>query len=290
LKRFIIYHDDADGRCAAAIAGRDHAASDFLGHTVAYLPIQYDDPVPWEAIDALHKDLDELWILDFSFPKDVMCKIRQTVGQYVVWIDHHKTAIEALDNCRKWPGVREDGTAACILTWRWLNPKKQVPLAVRYLGDRDVWRFEFGDLTRWFYEIYLRSATHPESALWDTWLQPDAYTNGYFGQLLKDGRILYEARMQSLERIARRFGREENRLNLNCRVLTINFPGRGELGQVIRDLGYDVAHCYHEEMRGGHLVRINNLYGNGKVDVGEACQAKGGGGHARAAGFVEALL
>lgn len=296
MKRLIIYHDDADGRCAAAIVHRDPLLRQpGVAAEITCVPMQYQDAVPWEAIGSLEKDQDECWILDFSFPLPVMRKIRCEVGRYVAWIDHHKTALAACGTLlADWPGLRVSGVAACLLTWRYLHPQQPEPLPVAYIADRDVWHFHYGDKTRWFHAAYLhhQDETHPASPLWDRWLGPeDARHAAELPALLAEGRLLHEHRINGLMAKARRLGYEGRLAGLpgDCTVLNINLPGSGDLGQIARDWGYDVCHCYVEEHDGaGHLIRNHTLY-SARHDVGEYCRQRGGGGHRGAAGYVEVL-
>lgn len=293
MKRVIIYHDDADGRCAAAIAGRAAPLGMFGGGggdrqrvEPHYIPMQYGDDTPWfifaeEAEWAPGED--ELWIVDFSFAADVMAKLRDLCGANFVWIDHHETAIEALGAFRYTTGARSKDTAACMLTWRFVHTAPP-PKPVVLIADRDVWRFEHGDATRWFYEYYLTQVDDksPGAEVWDRWL----YGGADMAHYLTVGRRLYKARLRGLEAAANRLGRPERIAGTEATMLTLNYPGSGDLGQVVKDLGFDVAHCYVEEHKGGRLVRTHSLYSD-TVDVGALAAERGGGGHRGAAGWVE---
>jgi hypothetical protein len=91
-------------------------------------------------------------------------------GDRLIWIDHHKSAIDKYDNaeCPRLAGYRIDGVAACRLAWQWFvynandyaisassdlavrtmrMPEKQEfidrtvtePYAVRLAGEYDIW-------------------------------------------------------------------------------------------------------------------------------------------------------
>ena len=84
----------------------------------------------------------------------------------LIWIDHHKSAIDKYDNAQgpKLQGYRVDGVAACRLAWQWfatwkangkgergpwhealpikerfVNREVSEPLAVRLAGEYDIW-------------------------------------------------------------------------------------------------------------------------------------------------------
>lgn len=89
MRPLVIYHANcADGFAAAFAAWLK------LGDDAEYVPMQYgkDDVFkipPWTARDV--------YILDFSLPRDYMDKIFSEAKR-VVWLDHHKTALRECEN------------------------------------------------------------------------------------------------------------------------------------------------------------------------------------------------
>lgn len=291
--RAIIYHDDADGRCSAAIVAR-FAKPEMEGNL--FFPVSYADPVPWSALEKLALE-DEIWIVDFSFPDNEMIKILSVLGQsHTYWFDHHKSKEDAYEQFKTVPGIRDTGQAACLLTWIWCNAPcatgpMPIPWPVRWIADRGVWRFQYGDDTKSFYEMYLQEENkHPLSQLWDRYLNIETQRSEY-DLYLSQSEFLRKARLGQLRSFAQRLGHDVTLSEEpGAKVLKMNFPGSGDLGEVVRsDLGYDIAWCYHErQVNGAGRVRENNMY-SAKFDVGEICKARNGGGHKGAAGFVEVL-
>lgn len=71
----------------------------------------------------------------------------------VVWIDHHKTAIDDMRDYEV-KGKRCIGTAACELTWEYLFDDIKTPNVVELLSAYDVWdhdRFEWSDVMAFQY-------------------------------------------------------------------------------------------------------------------------------------------
>lgn len=129
----VIYHkSDFDGLFCEQIARKA------LGEDVQYIGYEYGDPVP-----NVH-DFDQLLMLDISIAELMDHPL-------LVWIDHHKTAIEKYGPRT---GYQIDGVAACRLAWQWFFCKDEgneparhdydvfivdEPLAVRLAGLYDVW-------------------------------------------------------------------------------------------------------------------------------------------------------
>jgi oligoribonuclease NrnB/cAMP/cGMP phosphodiesterase (DHH superfamily) len=106
---------------------------------VEYVPCNYSDPPP----DVRGK---EVYIVDFSFKRDIMEKIIYEADRTVV-LDHHKTAEEALK------GLEEETVPQSIivfdmnrsgagLAWDYFFPDSSRPVLVDYIEDRDLWRFK----------------------------------------------------------------------------------------------------------------------------------------------------
>ncbi len=283
----IIHHDDADGRCAAAIIRKSLFANEAPSDdptVMEFFPMQYNDPMPWKAIEA-GKRPDFIFMVDFSVDAQSMARLIELAFVQFIWIDHHISAIEALPAFSDIPGIRRDGTAASKLAWRFCFDSERMPQAVKYIGDRDVWKFRYGDMTRYFYELYKTTPdTTPVGKIWDTWLDPD-----YNLEVdIQKGRVMFETSRRQLKLIAERFGVAAKIAGTEHTMLKINHAGSGDMGEVVRDLGYDVCHCFIETERGGDMVRINSLYSE-TVDVGSLAVTRGGGGHKAAAGYVEVL-
>ena len=79
MKPLVIYHADCTDGFGAAFA-----AWLKFGDEAEYLPMNYNQPFPYTP-DLRQRDL---YILDFSFPRDVMDSLF-TNSKRVVWLDHH---------------------------------------------------------------------------------------------------------------------------------------------------------------------------------------------------------
>lgn len=171
----IIYHDaDFDGKLSNEVC-RYWLLKLNLGATIDSYGWDYGRPVPtpsWE-INTPHShngglmtrlaewaDYDVIYIVDLSVD-ELMAQLE--LREKIVWIDHHKSAIEKHDaegdpwTGRKFSGLRIDGVAACRLCWQWFlrgeegyadnTLSKQLftdrlvdePELLRLAGEYDVW-------------------------------------------------------------------------------------------------------------------------------------------------------
>lgn len=148
----VIYHSaDYDGIFCREIARKFLPDAELIGWNFG------DPPVRPTATDK------EVYVLDLPVDKPFGIEPdRIWPGcSNVIWIDHHKSAIES--HPKQIPGYRIDGVSACRLAWQWLSqpgskdvplnwkartmPCKQdfvdrtvkEPLAVRLTGEYDIW-------------------------------------------------------------------------------------------------------------------------------------------------------
>lgn len=281
MTMFIIHHDDADGRCAAAVAAK---YAKIKKQAVAFIKMEYGEAFDWELLATYDAAHDEVWVLDFSLPEADMDRMRRLADGRFVWIDHHYTAIEKLDAFKDVRGTRQTGRAACLLTWEYCDFGYQPPLALRLIADRDVWAFEYGDISRHFHEAFWLESSEPWSGVWDRWLRPLSKLSDD----LRVGEILYRRKQKSILNTFSKLGRVEKLHGTDMTVLTCNCIGTGELGQAARDIGHQVLHTYYEHVQNGRLVRTHSLYA-ATVDVGALAKERGGGGHKGASGWVEVV-
>jgi len=110
-------------------------------------------------------------IVDFSFPRETMEFIVKC-AKAVLWIDHHEESAPLKDMGLE--GIHDTSVAACILTWNYFNEGKEIPKAVRLVGDRDIWKFEDPDSEPFGHGLStLPGCMDPSSELWQRLLEND---------------------------------------------------------------------------------------------------------------------
>jgi len=161
------YHNDMDGKCAAAIVQYFYQLAD---SKIDFIKMSYDRTFPFERIDKNEK----VFIVDFSLQKEGEFEELLKITDDVVWIDHHKSAIEKhVDIMLLVDGIQSVKQAGCFLTWSYFYPDRSVPRIIKLLGDYDIWRFEYGDETRDLQAGIKLEETHPCYHMWQTWFNND---------------------------------------------------------------------------------------------------------------------
>lgn len=263
-----LHHNDADGRASAAIIRRA------LGTDIYLYEMDYGDSIPLEYVLTS----DNIIIVDFSLPKNEMEKL--AAYHNLTWIDHHKSALEEMDGIsEKWPGIRDTSEAACVLTWRYYFPDQSVPQAITLIGDRDTWRWAEADTGAFNEGLYQKDTRPFNDHLWSPLLEDDRAT---LSEIIENGKLLREARLKNIRRTLLNQGYPV--IFEGHKTLAVNIHGSGDIGQQVRNMGYEIAYCYVDNLHNGELTTFVTLYSE-EVDVSQVAQKYGGGGHSGAAGF-----
>lgn len=263
-----------------------------------FIPGYYGKPLP--DVEGKH-----VLFVDFSAKQDAMRKFAATALSVIV-IDHHKTAqaelvpwtigigagetpsIELLLARLTDPAASYDvpvvawfdmEQSGAMMTWKFAFPHRAIPTFVRFIQDRDLWKFDYGDQTRRF-SAALR--TYPmDFEKWD-WL---ALGRGW-DNLEKDGEAILRAHNANIDKF----------------IVEVYDELIGEHVVPVVNVPYyyasDTAHAMLQKYphapfaacwfhRADGMVQWSLRSEDSRVDVSEVAKAFGGGGHRNAAGFQE---
>lgn len=176
------YHGDSDGKCAGFWVALNVGIHDGYNDKPIFQEIDYRIKFPIETI----RPNEQVYIVDYSISPDEMRELLK-ITKDVTWIDHHKTAIEKYaDFEHQIRGVRYDGVSGCMLTYCYihhmtargdgdikpfeLSMTEDAPLFTKLIDDWDVWKFAYGDDTRYFQVAFNAYDFHPQSKNWEKFL------------------------------------------------------------------------------------------------------------------------
>lgn len=255
----VLHHADADGFGAA------YALWTRFDEETQFIPVQYGQPVP-----AIPDDTDCLYIVDFSYDRETVRALADRFGwDSIVVIDHHKTAEKEL---AEFPFAEFDITkSGAVLAWEHANPFQPVPDILRYVQDRDLWKFELPHSE----EVNLYIASLPwEFEVWDRFELATAVTAGAAIKAFRDNQVKASLRAASVGIF---LGHAAALVNCSVNISEVGH----ELLKAYPEVPFSVMYCD----RGGGQ-RSYSLRSRGHFDVAELCRQHGGGGHPAAAGFV----
>lgn len=153
----IIYHDaDFDGILSREVC-LFHLRREYPSANLKAYGWDYGRPLPGPGSGEAFTSFDRIFIVDLSVDE---LMFRPELSSKIVWIDHHKSAIEKWDPPQgpKFFGYRIDGVAACRLCWQWFLVRREVsqfdllplkhnfidrevdePALLRLAGEYDIW-------------------------------------------------------------------------------------------------------------------------------------------------------
>jgi len=286
----IVYHNDPDGHCSAAIAGMALKAR---GYEVVYQAVGYGDA----EIDMW--DGEELVIVDFCFqPEEKMQEVIDFYGDRLTWIDHHKTAMSLSEKNPNVKGIRTveeygEAVSACELTWGFFYPMRSMPRSVRTVGDWDTWRHAKMEnrvcaQRAVAFNLFLGSQnTHPEK-YWTTWMNFFDY-NIQFDDAVEKGKILLDYQNEQNRKNADKLAWEGTFNGIPA--VFMNRRGNSQMFDSVYDPSrYNVMVGYEHCKNGIWTVSLYSTHddidcGELAKEVGRASPHPGGGGHKGAAGF-----
>lgn len=266
-----IYHGHCpDGFTSAWAVWRKY------GNSVEYRHGSYGSPLP--TVDGKH-----VLMVDFSTDAATMRDLASRAASITV-LDHHKTAEAALTPLFEGgtiSGVFDMDRSGAGITWDVLHPGEKRPVLVNVVEDRDLWRWEFGDISRFLCK-YLD--THEMTFTnWNNVAEDWETTNGY-NESIKIGSSLYQQHMKNCDSLIS--ATTSLRLIAGHVVPCANVPMMfcSEVGNLLakrEDAPFGASFFVNKD--GDLAFSLRSL--DEKVDVSEIAKQFGGGGHRNAAGF-----
>jgi oligoribonuclease NrnB/cAMP/cGMP phosphodiesterase (DHH superfamily) len=260
----VVYHKKCPDGFGAAFA-----AWLKFGDAALYVPADYGDTPP----DAVGKDL---YILDFSYPREVMVKLDK-IARSITLLDHHATAEENLAGFQCQCGtIHFDRTkSGARLAWEHFYPDRPAPALIQFIEDRDLWHFALPD-TRSFL-AFLDNLPFDFNQ-WQTLLDEGT---SQFAKAIEIGAVLHERMVKLYKAIA---GDAVPLIFDGHKVLMVSttYELTSEVGSMLALQTGTFAAVWRLEKSGDIKVSLRAAK---PFDVKVLAEHFGGGGHPQAASF-----
>lgn len=259
---YVLYHKNCmDGKGAA------YAAWLKFKQTATYLEVNYGEDLP------TIKNNSEVYILDFSYSKEILEKLNSRCKKVIV-LDHHKTAEESLKNVPF--AIFNMNKSGASLAYEYFHSNETKPDHIRYVEDRDLWNWKLPDSKQYSLGAYSLIKTFTDFHKFTAQDLIDAgYTiETYQSQLIET--ILANSYLTT-------FGIGGQ---TQYSVATVNSPVlQSELGNLLLQKypDCDFSYVYREDQENTYISLRSE---DSKVDVSIIAKVFGGGGHRNASGFT----
>jgi len=278
---------DLDGKCAAAIAYKYYYHDDYLRalqegreqESIECIGVNYNIPFPFNKITPQ----EAVIIVDYSLQKDGEFDALFRLTDNIIWIDHHKSALERFAYLEdKLVGLRSVEKAGCELAWDYFYPDRKTPRVVELLGDYDTWKFKYGDDSKYLQLGIRLHNTKPSSENWLVWLG-DSFNPD---NMVKDGKLVDTFRNNYNKSLMAGLGfytEFEGHRGIACNQGSTS----SQLFDSINENTYDLMLPFSFD---GNQWTVSIYSKRPDIDCSEIAKKYGGGGHKGAAGFQCASL
>ncbi|MBK8772942.1 MAG: hypothetical protein IPM06_21265 [Rhizobiales bacterium] len=126
-----------------------------LGDSADYVACRYGEvttPADFDMKVSLAAKDNDVYILDFSFPREVMDALFASAKR-VVWLDHHLSAFQMWcddgerDFYQSFGGAKDayivldNNRSGALIAWEYFCPGTEVPKLIQHIDDYDRWQF-----------------------------------------------------------------------------------------------------------------------------------------------------
>lgn len=260
----VFYHKDCfDGFGAA------YAAWKKFKNKAVYVPLGHHS----KAVNISGKN--EIYFVDFSYPKNIIDKIIKN-NKKVTVIDHHISNEKVVKSLKY--NSFDNNHSGAVLTWKYFHTEKPVPKLLLYIEDRDLWNFKVPLTKEIMAAIALRDL---DFRLWDKIVE-DLENKEKRKKYIKEGKIVLKYQNKLIGGLVDKSDKAQfegrNALVVNSSVLA------SEVGNALVKKGADIGIIWNQKARQTHISLRSDK--KGKIDLSKIAQKYGGAGHKSAVGII----
>ena len=299
----IIYHDDLDGQCSAAIVNEFYKCgwiNDIgSGYGIKLYPMNHGDRYPFDQIDIGEK----VYILDFPPPPPghgLHLITKKTTD--IIWIDHHQSAIDRFKDI-DFEGVLSPGhPSACQLTWEYMRKRSiltvdakdidqeipdDIPNFIKMISDHDSYQHDVIHSESFCYGLLgCENVGTPTSKIWEKLFFEMQFDNDdrnpFNADIIKKGfsirQFLKNLNKDYISGFA--YGLEWE--GYRCLVCNKGICGKRFFESEWDPTVYDIMIAYVFD---GEKYSVSLYTDKEEIKVNKIAAKYGGGGHDGAAGF-----
>jgi oligoribonuclease NrnB/cAMP/cGMP phosphodiesterase (DHH superfamily) len=264
MKKLCIYHGNcADGFTAAWALWKKYPDTDF------HAGIYYADPPDCSGRDVV--------LLDFSFKRPILLEMAKKAKSILI-LDHHKTALEDLvdlpDNVTT---IFDMSKSGAMLAWEYFHSNEEPPTLVKYVQDRDLWRFKLENTRPFQANLFSYEYT------FENWDNVNTLCNNpdTLSSFIKEGEAIERKHFKDIRELISVAKTRSVIAGFNIPILNCPYFQSSDAGHIMAE-GEPFSACYY--IKEDTIVYSLRSSEQG-IDVSKVAALFGGGGHKAAAGF-----
>lgn len=292
MKKLIITHGNCvDGCTCRAILEEKY------GDQAEYIEVDHSEIDPafpekfqkfWDYVSQFKNT--EVFMADICL-KEVFINLFIENNNIINIIDHHETALPLIQKLRQKKQENPElplnitfsdnnSESGAMLTWKHVHPNSKPPMLVEYVSDGDLWTFNYGDETHYFYSGMLANNRQPKEVLKDYWIQL-LHDNVELKRIIEVGSNIYGPYIEEVKSF----------LPLATEVVLDGHTGymvnasmkyKSELGNFLALKNMTFGLVWEEKEDGMIACSLRSVK---PFKVKEIAEKFGGGGHGQAAAF-----
>lgn len=285
MKQYIIYHDKCtDGLTSAAIFNywiEKHSYRN--AHDYEFIPGYFQ--MKKEDLEKLKDGV--VFFLDFSLKKDLFEYVLD-IANNVVLIDHHKGAYDELNhlfNRSNLKVVFDLEECGSTLTWKYLFSNVEVPLIIKHVRDRDIWKWENKNSKAYLASLDMNPfALESFISFYSTFFpMTDEDKAKQYNGMVETGKTLL-LQKENMVRVILDNVRYINYLGYeNVAVCNCNFLFTNDVSENLIDNGTVNILITYQDSFEGRKFSIRSRDGFDSISIAKSLDVKGGG-HPKASG------
>lgn len=266
-KPLVIYHANcADGFSAAWCFWNKY------GDEFEYYPGVYSAPIP----DVVDRDV---YLVDFSYKRDVVEKKIIPFARRVVLLDHHTSALTDLAELIGLDQVHCTlNKSGARIAWEFVNGNEEPPIVLQHIEDRDLWLFKMKGSKEISEVVFSYEYT------FDNWDRLMSIREEEIPAVIERGSAIQKKHMKDVHELLVACKRKFIINGMFVPTANMPYMMASDAGMIMSATSCFAATYYDTEEHRVFSLRSNPAYPQWG-DVSIVAAKYGGGGHKHAAGF-----
>ncbi len=239
-----------------------------FGNEFEYHGANYSDTVIPDTTDR------DVFLVDFCYNTETINHIKLFANSVTV-IDHHVNAVDKLKNVDGVNTYLDLHHSGCVLTWKYFNKNEPVPEFLKYIEDRDLWKFKLPNSKE------ITTAILSYEYDFDNWNILNATS---IKTLISEGIALYRKHLKDVKELIKTTKKRIRIFEYEVPIANAPYCYASDICDIMNK-NEPFALSYYVKNNDSLYVSIRSDVNGSNIDVNEIAKKFGGGGHRNAAGF-----